>query len=68
MDDADAMATIMKMLRIPDGPPPAAVLPAPVPRSDAMLAYVTVTRAMDHLNHSGLAWIHHRTQPSRGRR
>ena len=31
-----------------------------VARSDAMLAYVTVTRAMDRLNNVGLAWIHER--------
>ena len=32
--------------------------PLPVPLADAMLAYVTVTRAMDQLDNTGLAWIH----------
>gem|GEM_PF-988000 len=30
----------------------------PIPRADAMLAYVTVTRAMDTLDTGGLAWVH----------
>ena len=35
-------------------------VPGPVPRADGMLAYVTVTRAMDRLDNTGLAWIHER--------
>ena len=35
-----------------------------VGRADAMLSYVTVTRAMDRLNNAGLAWIHERREPS----
>ncbi|PWV44592.1 AAA domain-containing protein [Nocardiopsis sp. L17-MgMaSL7] len=31
-----------------------------VARADSMLAYVTVTRAMDRLDNTGLAWIHER--------
>ena len=30
----------------------------PIPRADAMLAYVAVTRAMDGLDTGGLAWVH----------
>src|SRR5699024_2832401 len=41
-----------------------------VARADAMLAYVTVTRAMERLDNAGLAWIHERrnnpTGPRRG--
>jgi hypothetical protein len=32
--------------------------PLPIPRADAMLAYVAVTRAMDTLDTAGLAWVH----------
>jgi len=32
--------------------------PLPVPRADAMLAYVAVTRAMGILDTGGLSWIH----------
>jgi len=32
--------------------------PLPIPRADAMLAYVAVTRAMDTLDTGGLAWVH----------
>ena len=32
--------------------------PLPIPRADAMLAYVAVTRAMDTLDPGGLAWVH----------
>lgn len=39
-----------------------------VGRADAMLSYVTVTRAMDRLNNTGLAWIHERQGPTRSRR
>lgn len=38
--------------------------PLPIPRADAMLAYVAVTRAMDTLDNAGLAWVH--THPSSG--
>ena len=31
--------------------------PGPIPASDAMLHYVTVTRARENLNRGGLAWI-----------
>jgi hypothetical protein len=31
--------------------------PGPISRADAMLGYVCVTRARDHLDRSGLAWI-----------
>ena len=40
--------------------------PRPVPRADAMLAYVSVTRAMENLDNSGLAWIHNRTTGTAG--
>jgi hypothetical protein len=30
----------------------------PIPAADAMLAYVTVTRAMGRLDNAGLAWVH----------
>jgi hypothetical protein len=32
--------------------------PLPIPREEAMLAYVSVTRAMDVLDTGGLAWVH----------
>jgi hypothetical protein len=32
--------------------------PLPIPRADAMLAYVAVTRAMDTLDTGGLGWVH----------
>jgi superfamily I DNA/RNA helicase len=32
--------------------------PLPIPKEDAMLAYVAVTRAMKTLDNSGLAWVH----------
>jgi len=32
--------------------------PLPIPREDAMLAYVAVTRAQDVLDNTGLAWVH----------
>ena len=32
--------------------------PLPIPREDAMLAYVAVTRAKDILDNAGLAWVH----------
>jgi len=32
--------------------------PLPIPRADAMLAYVSVTRAMEILDTGGLAWVH----------
>jgi hypothetical protein len=32
--------------------------PLPIERSEAMLAYVAVTRAMEVLDNSGLAWVH----------
>ncbi|MGI8753297.1 MAG: UvrD-helicase domain-containing protein [Acidimicrobiales bacterium] len=32
--------------------------PLPIPRAEAMLAYVSVTRAMEILDTGGLAWIH----------
>ncbi len=32
--------------------------PLPIPRPDAMLAYVSVTRAMGILDTGGLAWVH----------
>ncbi len=32
--------------------------PLPIPRPDAMLAYVSITRAMGILNTGGLAWVH----------
>ena len=38
--------------------------PLPIPRADAMLAYVAVTRAKDTLDNAGLAWVH--THPSSG--
>jgi hypothetical protein len=41
--------------------------PGPVPRAEAMLAYVTVTRARYRLDTAGLAWIHHRTVATRAR-
>lgn len=34
--------------------------PLPVPNADAMLAYVSVTRAMDRLDTGGLGWVHAR--------
>ncbi|MGI5122749.1 UvrD-helicase domain-containing protein [Marinactinospora thermotolerans] len=43
-------------------PDPMTGEPGAVPRADAMLAYVAVTRAMDHLDNGGLAWIHRRTR------
>lgn len=39
-----------------------------VARADAMLAYVTVTRAMGWLDNAGLAWIHDRRNPTGPRR
>ncbi|SHK94599.1 hypothetical protein SAMN05421803_14611 [Nocardiopsis flavescens] len=42
--------------------------PGPVPRADAMLAYVTVTRAMEVLDHGGLSWIHDRAKRPRAGR
>jgi hypothetical protein len=38
--------------------------PGPVPRTDAMLAYVAVTRARSRLDRGGLAWIDHHLQPA----
>ena len=38
--------------------------PLPIPRADAMLAYVAVTRAKDTLDNAGLAWVH--THPTAG--
>ena len=32
--------------------------PLPIPKEDAMLAYVSVTRAMEQLDNGGLAWVH----------
>jgi hypothetical protein len=32
--------------------------PLPIPTADAMLAYVSVTRAMDSLDTGGLGWVH----------
>lgn len=40
--------------------------PGPVPRSEAMLAYVAVTRARHRLDNAGLAWIHDRTTTAAG--
>ena len=37
---------------------PATGLPGPIARDEAMLAYVTVTRAMGRLDAGGLAWVH----------
>ncbi len=42
----------------PPKPDPATGQPGPIPRDEAMLAYVTVTRAMTRLDTGGLAWIH----------
>ena len=42
----------------PPKPDPTTGQPGPIPRDDAMLAYVTVTRAMTRLDTGGLAWIH----------
>jgi hypothetical protein len=44
-----------KVLIAGDFPEPSAT--GTVPKSEAMLAYVAVTRARIHLDHSGLAWI-----------
>lgn len=38
--------------------------PGPIVRDEAMLAYVTVTRAMGKLDVGSLAWIHDRPEPS----
>lgn len=40
--------------------------PKPIPRQDAMLAYVTVTRAKKVLDRGGLAWIVHRAELTGG--
>ncbi|WP_435108088.1 UvrD-helicase domain-containing protein [Nocardiopsis synnemataformans] len=40
--------------------------PGPVPRAEAMLAYVAVTRARYRLDNTGLAWIHDRTTTAAG--
>jgi superfamily I DNA/RNA helicase len=37
-----------------------------VPTEDAMLAYVAVTRAREHLDRTGLAWIDHHAEANRG--
>ncbi|MGH3381874.1 MAG: UvrD-helicase domain-containing protein [Actinoallomurus sp.] len=37
-----------------------------VPDEDAMLAYVAVTRARQHLDRTGLAWIDHYTETTHG--
>ena len=37
---------------------PATGAVGPIPRVEAMLAYVTVTRAMGRLDNAGLAWVH----------
>jgi hypothetical protein len=37
---------------------PVTGMPGPVQREEAMLAYVTVTRAMCRLDNGGLAWVH----------
>ncbi len=37
---------------------PATGRPGPISREEAMLAYVTVTRAMGRLDTGGLAWVH----------
>ncbi len=42
----------------PPKPDPTTGEPGPIPRDDAMLAYVTVTRAMTRLGTGSLAWIH----------
>ena len=38
--------------------------PGPIRREEAMLAYVTVTRAMTRLDNAGLAWVHTRPAAS----
>lgn len=47
--------------------PAAEGVPGAVPRTEAMLAYVTVTRARDHLDDAGLAWIRDRATVPRRR-
>ncbi len=37
---------------------PVTGVPGPIPAAEAMLAYVTVTRAMGRLDNAGLAWVH----------
>jgi len=39
-------------------PDPVTGEPGPIRRDEAMLAYVTVTRAMTRLDNTGLAWVH----------
>ncbi|MBO0884169.1 MAG: ATP-binding domain-containing protein, partial [Mycobacterium sp.] len=41
----------------PPGDDPKTGDPQPIRRDEAMLAYVTVTRAKRHLDHAGLSWI-----------
>lgn len=39
-------------------PDPVTGVVGPIPAAEAMLAYVTVTRAMGRLDNAGLAWVH----------
>jgi hypothetical protein len=50
-----ASVTIAEDFREPHDTP--AGLPGEVPREDAMLAYVAVTRARHHLDRTGLMWV-----------
>jgi hypothetical protein len=49
------------------GDDPETGLPRPIPRDDAMLAYVSVTRAKQVLDRSGLAWIDEYLAPAPAR-
>ena len=46
--------------RLPRAPPQPHGQPAEVPRADAMLAYVAVTRARHTLDPQRLAWVEER--------
>ncbi|MHB1533072.1 MAG: UvrD-helicase domain-containing protein [Acidimicrobiales bacterium] len=44
---------------------PVTGVPGPIPQAEAMLAYVTVSRAMGRLDNAGLAWVHSHPAVSR---
>lgn len=48
-------------------PDPATSDPGPIPRAEAMLAYVAVTRAMTRLDTGGLAWVHRHSVTTRSK-